>query len=899
MLTGIALRCATCGATPSRDYVQPGAVAACVCGARLALAAPTVFACVGCGVRSKPALIDLHEARPCPTCSLPLAAGVLPAGEQPTVLVEPAAPVESPFISWTPGDPDVHDSRATAHGRTAAGTALAPGSRFGRYEIVRELARGGMGIVCVARDPALKREVALKVLIAGELATPEAIARFAREARAAGQLRHPNIVAVHDAGDIDGRHYFTMDLVRGQELAKLLDNGGVARPHALAWLRDIARAVHHAHEHGIIHRDLKPQNIIIDEQGRPLVMDFGLAKDVSSQTFQSLSGAIFGTPAYMSPEQARGDIRRIDRRSDVYSLGVILYEAATGRRPFGGDTLFDTMRAVVNDEPAAPHLLRPDIDADLDTVILRCLEKDPAHRYPTAKALADDLDALLSGRPVSARPLPAPLRLWRRLRRHPVALAGGIGGAVALVLIVLLLSGESLVGRLERELASSDETVVAAATTLLAGEIRAGRLQGSDHEQALKLLRARIGHAPEAAERTALAALVAAQDAASGPLALTRASDATAPVAVRSAAAEAAVALVTTDTPPAAGTLLAAAVACGDADLAAILSGAAMRLDHDGTTSALTPVLTDPSRAPRWRAQLVAAVGAHRPPLHAASMRLLLRLAGDSEPRVGDAAARALELVRTREQVLAFYGLEGNTAALAAGMGRMAQAIAERERLMYQLGDDAPTADNAVAVIARRLSSGTVDERLAAAWDLGRFADGAVIPPLVAAIDDPISAVRRTALRSLADRQAGDAVDAALTRAFAHAETQRHADAAYGAGLLRRTPFIPTLTTVTTTTDSVAWPAAVQALGRLGAIDAVATAWEHAGSDDAQMLVIAALAERQAHAGAAVDALIACLDQARGDVRTAVVEALHAATGETFGADAARWRTWALNRRSP
>ncbi len=149
MLIGIALRCASCGATPSRAHVQPGAVASCVCGARLALAAPTVFACAGCGVRSKPALIDLQVPRPCPTCGLPLAAGV-PAGEQPTVLIEPAAPAESPFIGWTPGDPDVHQSRATAHGRTAAGTALAPGSRFGRYEIVRELARGGMGIVCVA-----------------------------------------------------------------------------------------------------------------------------------------------------------------------------------------------------------------------------------------------------------------------------------------------------------------------------------------------------------------------------------------------------------------------------------------------------------------------------------------------------------------------------------------------------------------------------------------------------------------------------------------------------------------------------------------------------------------------------------------------------------------------------
>ncbi len=739
----------------------------------------------------------------------------------------------------------------------------------------------------------------MKVLIAGELATPEAITRFAREARAAGQLRHPNIVAVHDAGDIDGRHYFTMDLVRGQELAKLFDTGAVARSDALAWLRDIARAVHHAHEHGIIHRDLKPQNIIIDEQGRPLVMDFGLAKDVSSQTFQSLSGAIFGTPAYMSPEQARGDTRRIDRRSDVYSLGVILYEAATGRRPFGGDTLFDTMRAVVNDEPAAPHLLRPDIDADLDTVILHCLEKDPTHRYPTAKALADDLDALLSGRPVSARPLPAPLRLWRRLRRHPVALAGGIGVAVAFVLIVVLLSSESLVGRLARDLASGDETVVAAATTLLAGELSAGRLQGSAQEQALALLRARIGQPPEAAERTALAALVAAHDAASGPLMLARASDATAPASVRSTAADAAVALVTTDTPQAAATLLTAAVASDDPDLAASLIGAAMRLDHDGTTTALTLVLTDSNRAPRWRSQVVAAVGAHRPSLHAASMRLLLRLAGDDEPRVGDAAARALELVRTREQVLSYYGLEGNTATIAAGMGRMAQAIAERERLLQQLNDDAPAAENAVTVIARRLSSGTVDERLAAAWDLGRFDDAAVIPPLVAAMDDPISAVRRTALRSLADRQAGDAVDAALTRAFTHAETQRHADAAYGAGLLRRAPFIPTLTTLTTTSDALTWPAAVQALGRLGAIDAVAAAWEHAASDDAQLQVIATLAERQAHAGAAVDALIACFAQARGQVLTALVEALHAATGETFGAEAARWRTWALNRRSP
>lgn len=320
---------------------------------------------------------------------------------------------------------------------------------FGDYELIEEIAHGGMGIVYRARQISLNRPVALKMILAGHLATPSLVQRFRAEAEAAARLDHPNIVPIFEIGEHEGQHYYSMKLVEGRNLARHLEEARGRRaegnhktapsttaypPHtAAALLARIARAVHHAHQRGILHRDLKPTNIVLDADGEPHVSDFGLAKILEDNINLTQSLAVLGTPAYMAPEQAAGHTRQLTITADVYSLGAILYELLTGRPPFRAETALATMRQVADQEPARPRLLNPRLDRSLETVCLRCLEKNPLKRYASAEALAEDLDRFARGEPVQARPVSQPERFWRWCRRKP-ALAGSLA---ALVLAVI------------------------------------------------------------------------------------------------------------------------------------------------------------------------------------------------------------------------------------------------------------------------------------------------------------------------------------------------------------------------------------------------------------------------------------------------------------------------------
>ena len=280
-----------------------------------------------------------------------------------------------------------------------------PGRLFGNHELLEELGRGGMGVVHRARQVHLNRVVALKRLLHGPSSRPEDIARFRSEAASAARLSHPNVVAVHDVGAIDGQPYLVMQYVEGTTLARRLLDGPLPPREAATLLAPICRGVEHAHERGVLHRDLKPSNILIDLQGRPLVGDFGLAKRIDLGTDPALTetGAILGTPSYMAPEQASSHRGRIGPPTDVYSLGAILYQMLTGRPPFQAASPFDTILLVLEQDPVPPRVLNPKADPDLEMVALKCLQKPPELRYPSAAALADDLDAYLDGRPVSAR----------------------------------------------------------------------------------------------------------------------------------------------------------------------------------------------------------------------------------------------------------------------------------------------------------------------------------------------------------------------------------------------------------------------------------------------------------------------------------------------------------------
>jgi outer membrane protein assembly factor BamB len=314
---------------------------------------------------------------------------------------------------------------------------------FGDYELLEEIARGGMGVVYKARQVSLNRVVAVKMILAGQLAGESDVRRFRAEAQTAAGLQHPHIVAIHEVGEHQGQHYFSMDFVEGQSLADRIAGGPLPPMQAARYVETVARAIQYAHEHGVLHRDLKPANILLDREDRPRVTDFGLARQITTDKGVTASGAVLGTPSYLPPEQASGQRDRIGPASDVYSLGAVLYELVTGRPPFRAATPLDTLLQVLEAEPAPPRLLNPAVGRDLETIILKCLAKEPAKRYARAIELADDLKAFQEGRPIKARrpSLPERLGLWlkRQSRAFQVSAATAAVAAVLLLTVLLIL----------------------------------------------------------------------------------------------------------------------------------------------------------------------------------------------------------------------------------------------------------------------------------------------------------------------------------------------------------------------------------------------------------------------------------------------------------------------------
>ncbi len=308
--------------------------------------------------------------------------------------------------------------------------------RFGNYELLEKIAHGGMGVVYKARQTSLNRMVAIKMILAGQFASPDEVKRFQIEAKAAARLDHPGIVPVFEVGSCQGQHYFSMGLVEGESLAARIRQGGVPPRLAARYVAKIAAAVEVAHRQGIIHRDLKPGNILLDQNDEPRVTDFGMARHGEANSELTATGTIIGTPGYMPPEQASGDLERIKATADVYSLGGILYALLTGRPPFEGSTQVETLMQVLHQDPVAPRQIVPTIPKDLQAVCLKCLEKNPADRYRSAAAMADDLQHFLAGEPISAKnDLVRRLRKWTV--REPV-LASQLAAIAVIMLMVLV-----------------------------------------------------------------------------------------------------------------------------------------------------------------------------------------------------------------------------------------------------------------------------------------------------------------------------------------------------------------------------------------------------------------------------------------------------------------------------
>ncbi len=382
--------------------------------------------CSDCGTELPPDA----PAGVCPKCLLK--AGIEESGsaiessaDEPTLITDSAAPADSPAIP------------VSEHDEIASGAAPKIGMKvryFGDYELLDEIARGGMGVVYRARQVRLNRTVALKMILAGQFAGEADVQRFQTEAEAAAQLDHPGIVPIFEVGEYEGHHFFSMGLVEGDSLAARISDGPLPPKEAADLVRRIAEAIQYAHDKGVIHRDLKPANILLDQDGQPRVTDFGLAKKVKGDSNLTATGQILGTPSYMPPEQASGRIDQVKESADIYSLGAVLYATLTGRPPFQADNPLDTLMQVLEREPVSPRMLSPKVPLDLETICLKCLEKDRRRRYESARELTEELQRFLDGKAILARPISRPARAWRWCRRNLVV--ASLTATVILSLIV-------------------------------------------------------------------------------------------------------------------------------------------------------------------------------------------------------------------------------------------------------------------------------------------------------------------------------------------------------------------------------------------------------------------------------------------------------------------------------
>lgn len=783
---------------------------------------------------------------------------------------------------------------------------------FGKYQIKHEIARGGMGIVYKVYDPDLRREMALKVLIEGEGATEETLKRFLREARAAANLRHPNIIPVHEMGEIDGQYYFTMDYIIGKSFEDVI--GGevpMSTNEFVEHMVNVCDALHVAHEQGIIHRDLKPANIMLREKGNQVVlMDFGLAKDNTSLSIQSITGSVFGSPAYMSPEQAQGMIHDIDNRSDIYSMGVLLYEGLTLEQPFKGKTVYDTMIKVVREDPVPPRKIRPiAVPKDLENIVLKCMEKEPLRRYQNIGELGDDLRAYLNGEPVSARPIPPYVRTWRRIRRKPMVLSGIIATPVVIVAFLIawvFFSSPSYIEIAEEAIKSGDPQRQSGALSELTAQFEDGKI-ASDEEKskALSLFRDCINSKDGKTCELAIAAAGKFVDPEAISRLLHTARNSKLDDKLRVSALKAIEKIGgekkkgNSELSQDLSMIVKAKKLPENIRLEAIKAINAVR--GKCCTPTLVEIAKDTDEPSKIRVAAINALG-DRIIMESPAMQDILTLFGDDDEDVAAAANRALGKARTRDSILDFYGISLNKAIVGKAyeqIGKIKQLRSKYNKQLEKLSNETPGAPkpvDPVVTILKKLDDKDAAVRMAAAYDLSKLNDGRAVPALEKHLTDPNNSVRKVSAKAIVILAPKKKPNMRNIRQLLNQEDFLiREQAVYIIGALDDTDSLDNLLRLseeeTSTRVQAMLAKAYKKFGDKRSIPTLATMLKRS-ADKSPSTALACIKTLNTFEKDAVPYLINSIDVDNKKVQKKVIESLKEICGEDFGDDKEKWKSW-------
>jgi HEAT repeat protein/DNA-directed RNA polymerase subunit RPC12/RpoP len=931
------LKCPECGSDYAVNELMPGNVPACKCGAAVSAAGQLVFFCANCGLESEPESAPINEPVPCPECSrpMPVIRQIHHSPPEPPAAANRKLSPETISLAGVPVKPKLPLPKATAvfpdrtisiseqtRAEISAGNEYTlkgiPKKSFGKYKIVREIARGGMGIVYQIHDPELRRDLALKVMLQGEGATEISIKRFLREARAAANLKHSGIITVHEMGQIDGQYYFTMDLIDGHSFQEIFrDDKSMREQDFVKAMSDACSALQIAHDNGIIHRDLKPANIMLESiSKRVVVMDFGLAKDNSSMSIQSITGAVFGSPSYMSPEQALGMTHNIDARSDIYGMGIILYEGLTGTKPFHGETALETLSLVVNTDAIPPHTIAPgSVSKDMENIILKCIEKDPERRYQHIYELKADLDAYLRGDQVSARPIPWFMRAGRKIKRRP-ALLGMLAVSpliiVAGVAVWMIFGGPSYLEVAGDAIKSGDPTRQGGAVKDLTERLL--KQQIKKPEQRLKAFKLFTQCYFSANTETALAAINAStkfNDELAIPQLLKAAADSTRPDKIRIAALTAAGIIETaqkTYNQDYAKTLL--AIADNPANPIPVRQDAIRTMKDFNSSALLGAILAIAENhqlpAP-LRAAAVETLGEKMSIINPL-MKNMLNLYADDSPEVARAAANALAKIRQGEALFGIYGMK----AAGKAFGHIAEIKAkeaERNREMMELINDSPTERKVkelspLEAILIKLNSGEPETRAAAAYDLQILGDTKAVPELIKLISDKDNNLRRIAARSIIALAAQSPPPnlQPVQELLRSKDSLIREHAAYIIGELRDRNALPALLQAADNEESqrvqLEYIRALTRIADPAALPALETICRR-NLENRPALATTAIESMEKFGKPAVPYMARQFDNNPPPaIRDFIIQQLKDITGEDFGADKQKWLNW-LSKSQP